>query len=115
MGSTRVEVPQKGAIPLLKRLACLLQVPPLRLDVVSDDRLDHRLCATVCVGRADGAVLGDGNHVLEAGRVTVDRGRGREDDVGDIVLAHGAQERDTAAHVDAIVFEGDFARFADGL
>jgi hypothetical protein len=115
MRTAGVEVPQQGAIPLLKRLVRLLEVSPLRLDVVGDDRLDHGLCAPVGVGRADGAVLRDRDHVLEAGGVAVYRGRGGEDDVGHIVLAHGAEEGDAAADVDAVVLEGDLARLADGL
>jgi hypothetical protein len=31
------------------------------------------------------------------------------------VLAHGAQQGDAAAHIDAVVLERDFARLADGL
>lgn len=115
VGSARVEVPQKGAVPLLIRLVCLLEVPPLCLHVVGYDLLDHGLCTTICVCGANWAVLGDGNHILEASRIAVDGGRGREDDVGHIVLAHGAQERNATANIDTVVFERDDARFTDSL
>lgn len=72
MSTTRVEIPQQGAVPLLKRLIGLLQVVPLGLDVVCDDILDHRLCASVCVGGPNGAVLRDGNHVGYPSRVAID-------------------------------------------
>lgn len=83
--------------------------------MVGDDVLDHGLGATVGVGSTLGAVLGDGNHVLEAGGVAVDGGGGGEDNVGDIVAGHGLEERDAAANVDAVVLEGDLGRFANGL
>ncbi|KAJ6444934.1 LOW QUALITY PROTEIN: putative quinone oxidoreductase [Purpureocillium lavendulum] len=110
-----VEVAQQGAVPLVVGLASLLQVVALGLDEVGDDVLDHRLCAAVRVGRADGAVLGDGDHVGEAGGIAVDGRRGGEDDVGDVVALHGAEEGDAAADVDAVVLERDLTRLADGL
>lgn len=83
--------------------------------MVRDDILDRRLCPAVCVGRADWAVLRDRDHVRHAGRVTVDGGRRREDNVAYVVLLHGAQERNAATNIDAVVLERDLARLADGL
>lgn len=110
-----VEVPQQGTVELLIWLARLLVVPPFRLQILGDDGLDHDLCLAVGVGGADWAVLGDRNHVRNAGGIAVDGGRRGEDNVGDIVLLHGAQERDAAADIDAVVLERDQAGFADSL
>lgn len=110
-----VEVAQQGAVPLLVGLAGLLQVVALSVDVVGDDVLNAGLGAAVRVGRADGAVLRDGNHVGHAGCVAVDGGRRREDNVGHVVASHGAKQRDAAADVDAVVLEGNLGRLADSL
>lgn len=115
VGAARVKVAQQGAVPLVVGLAGLLQLVALGVDVVGDDVLNHGLCAAVGVGRANGAGLGDGNHVGEAGGVAVDGGGGGKDNVADAVAGHAAHEGDAAADVDAVVFEGDFTRFADGL
>ena len=115
MGTARVEVAEVGTVPLLEGLASLLEVVALGIDVVGDDILDDGLGAAVGVGGADGAVFGDGDHVLEAGGIAVDGGGGGEDDVGDIVAGHGAHKGDAAADVDAVVLEGNLARLADGL
>ncbi|POR37440.1 Putative quinone oxidoreductase [Tolypocladium paradoxum] len=106
VGAAGVEVAQQRGVPLLKGLAGLVEVAALGVDAVGDDVLDHRLGAAVGVGRADGAVLGDGDHVGEARRVAVDGGRRGEDDVGDVVALHGPQQGDAAADVDAVVLEG---------
>lgn len=100
---------------MVEGLAGLLKLVALGVDVVGDDLLDEGLGVAVGVGRADGAVLGDGNHVGKAGRVAVDGGGRGEDNVGDVVLGHGAEEGDGTADVDAVVLQGDLARFADGL
>jgi hypothetical protein len=115
VSTARVEVAEESTVPLLERLAGLLQVVALSVDLVGDDILNDVLGATVDVGRTAGAVLGDGNHVLEAGGIAVDGGGGGEDDVGDIVAGHGAEEGDAAADVDTVVLEGNFARFANSL
>lgn len=115
MRTAGVEVAQQSAVPLLERLALLLQVVALSVDVVGDDVLNHGLGAAVGVGRANGAVLGDGDHVGESGRIAVDGGGGGEDDVGDIVAGHGLEEGDAAADVDAVVLERDHRGLSDGL
>ena len=60
-------------------------------------------------------MLGYGYHVRESGGIAIDGRRRGEDDIGDVVLAHRAQERDRAADVDAVVFERYLAGLADGL
>jgi len=100
---------------LLIRLASCLQLAPLSLDLVGDDLLNHALGLAVSVGGAERAVLGNRDHIGEAGRVAVDSGRRGEDDVGHIVALHAAQQRDAAANIDAVVLEGDLARLADSL
>lgn len=115
VGTARVEVPQQSTIPLLERLAGLLEVVALSVDVVGNEILDSRLCAAVGVGRTNGAVLGNGNHVLEASGIAVDGGRRGEDDVGDIVTVHGTEQSDASADIDAIVFKWLLARLANGL
>ena len=117
MGASRVEVAQERAVPLL----CLLlltgldQVAALGIDHVSDGGLDGDLCVAVGVGWAERAVLGDGDHVREAGRIAVDGGRAGEDDVVDVVADHGPQKAEGALDIDAVVVEGLFSGFSDGL
>lgn len=110
-----VEVPQQSSIPLLEWLARLLCVCALRIDMIRDDIFNHALRAAVWVGRTDWAVLGDGNHVGDTGGIAIDGRGGGEDDVGDIVFGHAAEEGDSAAHIDAVVFERDLGGFANRL
>lgn len=97
---------------MLIRFPFLLQGIALCVDSIGDDGLDHGFCASVGIGGTDGAVLGDGDHVGDAGGVAVDGRGGGEDYVGDGVGEHAAQEGDGAADVDAVVFEGYFGGFA---
>ena len=83
--------------------------------MVGNYSLVGRFGAAIRVRRADGAVLRNGNHVLEAGGVTVDCGRRGEDDVGDIVTCHGAEQADCTVDICAVVFERDLARFTHSL
>ena len=115
MRAAGVEVSEECAVPLLEGLSGLLCVVPLRVDEIGNDALDHRLGAAVGVCRAGRALLWDGDHVGEAGGVAVDGSRGREDDIADIVLEHSTEKRNAASDVDAVVFEGDLARFSDRL
>ena len=115
VSTARVEVAQQSTVPLLKGLARLLGLPPLGLDMVGNNSLDHHLGMTICVGGADGAVFGNGNHARDAGGITIDSSGGREDDVGDIVLGHRTEQGDAAADIDTVVLEWDFARLANGL
>lgn len=83
--------------------------------MIGNNQLNCALGASVRVRGADGAVFGDGDHVGNSSGVAIDsRGRG-EYNVGDIVLGHAAEESDCPADVDAVVFEGNFTRFADSL
>lgn len=115
VSTARIEVAEKSAVPLLEGLARLLSLPPLGLDMIGNDGLDHHLGMTICVGGADGAVLRNRNHARDTGGITVDSGGGRKDNVGDIVLGHGTEQGDAAADIDAVVLEWDFARLANGL
>lgn len=85
------------------------------IDHVGDGGLDGELGVTVRVGRTQRALLGDGNHVREASGITVDGGRAGEDDVGDIVADHSAEQVDGAVDIDEIVVQGLLARFTDSL
>lgn len=113
-----VEVPQERSVPLLDFflvLASLLRIVALGLDGICDGTLDGGLCAAVYVGRADGAVFGDRDHVGDARRVAIDGRGGREHDVCDIVLYHGGEKRNGAADVDAVVCQRNLARLSNGL
>lgn len=88
--SSRVEISQQSSIPGFNRLAFFLQLVPLSLDVIDDDQFDCALCSTVWVCGADWAVLRNGNHVGNSSRITVDGGRGGEDDVANIVGGHAS-------------------------
>jgi hypothetical protein len=115
VGTSWVEVSQQSAIPLVERLALLLEVVALSINVIGNDELDGGLGVSVWVSWANWAVLWDWNHVWNTGGVTVDGGGRREDDVGDIVLAHAAEESNGTSNIDAVVFERDFRRFTDCL
>jgi hypothetical protein len=100
---------------LLIWLALFLQVVPLSIDVISDDRFDHAFSVSIWIGGTNWAILGNGYHVGNSSRISVDsRGRG-EDNVGDVVLGHAAEESDGSANIDTVVFEGDLGGFTDGL
>lgn len=115
VSTTRVEVSQQSTVPLLELLTSLLQVTSLGVNKVGDNVLDHGLGAAVCVGRSNGAVLRDRDHVGETSRIAVDSSGGGEDDVIDVVALHGAEQGDTATDIDTVVFERDLARLADSL
>ena len=97
---------------MVAALPLLLEIIALSLDVVGDEGFDSGFGAAVGVCRADGADLGDGNHVFEAGGVAVDGSRGGEDYVGDIVPGGRREEADRAIDVCAIVLQGYLARLA---
>lgn len=115
MGAAGVEVSEQSAVPGLVGLALLLQVVSLGVDEVGNGGLNGGLGVAVGVGGPNGAILGDGDHVGEAGGVAVNGGGGGEDNVVDIVALHGAEEGDTSADIDAVVVERSHARLADGL
>lgn len=115
MGAAWVEVSQQGTIPLLIWLPGLLCICALGLNEISDHQLDRALCPSVWVGGADGAVLGDGNHIGNSSGIAVDGRRRREDNVVYVVLLHASEEGDRSAHVDTVVFQGNLARFAHSL
>lgn len=76
VSTARVEVAEQSAVPLLEGLARLFGLPPLSLDMIGNDGLDHHLGMTVCVGGANGAALGNGNHARDTGGITIDSGGG---------------------------------------
>ena len=83
--------------------------------MIGNDSLVRGFGATIWVGGPNGAVFGDGNHVLEAGSVAVDGSRRREDDVGDIVACHGAEKTDRTVDVRTVVLQRNLARFTYSL
>ena len=115
MAASRVEISEESGVVLVAALAILLCLVALGVDVVGDHGLDAELGVAVGVGRTKRALFGNGDHVGEAGGIAVDGCGGREDDVGDVVLGHAAQEAERAEDVDAVVLERDLARLADGL
>jgi hypothetical protein len=115
VAASRVEVSEESGVVLVASLAILLRLAALGVDVVGDHSLDTELGVAVRVGRAERALFRDGDHVREAGGITVDGCGGREDDVGDVVLGHAAQEAERAEDVDAVVLERDLTRLADSL
>lgn len=100
---------------MVAALAGFFEVVALGVDVVGDKRFDRGFCVAVGICGADGAVFGDRDHVWDASGVTVDGGRGGEDDVGDVMLCHGGEEADRAIDVCAVVLQRDFSRLAYGL
>jgi hypothetical protein len=90
VSTSGVEVAEQSTVPLLSLsfVTGLGGVVALGINDVGDGGLDGELGVTVRVGGAERAVLGDGDHVGEAGGVTVDGGGAGEDDVCDVVLHH---------------------------
>lgn len=117
VGTGGVEVAEQSAIPLLGLglVTSLDGVVTLGVDNVGDGGLNSELGVAVGVGRTQRAVLGDGDHVGEAGGIAVDGGGAGEDNVGDIVLDHGAQEVDGAVNINQVVVQGFLAGLANGL
>lgn len=77
--------------------------------MVRDDLLVEVLCPSVGIRGPEGTVFGNRNHVLEASRVSIHSGRRREDNVGDLVLGHRAEQAHGAVCVDAVVFQRNLA------
>lgn len=117
VGTSGVEVTEQSTVPLLGLggVASLGGVVALSVDHIGDGGLDGELGVTVGVGGTERAVLGDGDHVREAGGITVDGGGAGEDNVGDVVLHHGAEQVDGAVDVDLVVIQRLLARFTNGL
>lgn len=118
MGTRRIEISQQRTIPLvyfLLRLPGLDRIIPLRINHIRDGIFDSQFRVSVGVCRTHGAFFGDGDHVRETGRIAVDSSGTGEDDIRHIMLEHGAEETDGSEDIDAVVFEGDFGGFADGL
>lgn len=72
VSACRVEVAQQSTVPLGTRLALLLCVVALSLDVSADQLLYGILGVSVRVCGAQRAGLGDGDHALEACGIAVD-------------------------------------------
>jgi hypothetical protein len=112
-----VEVAQESGVPLasLGLVSGLDSVVALGVDDVGDSGLDGELGVAVGVGRAQRAVLGDGDHVGETGGISVDGGGAGEDDVVDVVADHRAEEVDGAVDVDIVIVQRLFAGLPDSL
>lgn len=117
VGTSGVEVAQQSSVPFgsLGLVAGLGSVVALGVDDVRNGELNGVLGVAVGVCRAERAHLGDRDHVGEAGGISVDGSGAGEDDVGDVVADHGAEEADCAVDVDMVVVEGLLAGFADSL
>lgn len=117
VGTSGVEVTEQGTVPLLGLglVAGLDGVVALSVDHVGDGGLNGELGVAVGVGGAQRALLGDGDHVGEAGGIAVDSRGAGENNVGDVVADHRAQKVDGAVDVDHVVVQGLLAGLADGL
>lgn len=117
VGTSGVEVTKQSTVPLLgfSVVAGLSGVVALSVDNVGNGSLDGEFGVTVGVGRAQRAVLRDGDHVGEASGITVDGGGAGEDNVGDVVLHHGAEKVNGAVDIDQVVVQGLLAGFTNGL
>lgn len=104
VGTGGVEVSKQCAVPA-----------GVRLDMILDHHFDHHLGPPIRVGRADRAVLGNRDHVFVLCGISVDSRRRRKDNIFNIILLHCAEEGDSAADVDAVVFDRLFGGFSHGL
>jgi hypothetical protein len=115
VATSRVEVPQQRRIELFSRLAFLLFLRPLGVNVVCDHGLHGKLGVAVRIGGSQRALFWDGNHVREASGVAIYCRRRGEDNVGDLVPLHRPEQRKCASHIDAVVLERNLRRLADCL
>lgn len=115
MASCWVEVSQQRSVVCLDALALLLRPCPLSVDVVCDHSLNCELGVSVWVGWAQRALFWNWDHVRESGRIAVHGRGGREDDVGDIVLLHAAEQAECAVDVDIVVVEWDLGALSHCL
>ena len=83
--------------------------------MIGDHTLYGGFGAAIRVGRANGAVLWDRNHVGEASCIAVDGCRRRKDNVGNVVLGHGLEEGYASCNVHTVVLQGDLSGLADSL
>ncbi len=60
-------------------------------------------------------MLWDGNHVGKSSSIAIDGRRRGEDNIGNVVFGHTAEESDCATDIDAVVFEGLFGGLANCL
>lgn len=84
------------------------------IDLVADNKLNHHLCVSIGVRRAERAVLGDGYHVVK-GSIAVDGRRTGKHNALDIVGLHDTHEGNCAADIDAVVLERNLARLSNSL
>lgn len=111
----RIEISQQCPVPVFPTLALLLKIVTLSFDVVSDQRLDSGFCAAIRICGSDGTYFWDGNHVFETCSISIDGGRGGEDDIRDIMASHRREKTDGAIDVCPPVFQGNLSRFAYSL
>lgn len=117
VGTSGVEVAKDGSVPLLGLLliASLLGGHALSGNHILDGVLNGNLGMTVGICGVKRAVLRNGDHVLEAGRIAIDSRRRREDDLVDIMLDHALEEVDRTTNIDAEVLKWLLHRFTNGL
>jgi len=119
MGASGVEISQQDCAPLVidvvpgsRFLKVLLLLQDRGHTEILDDVLQKDLCPAIGAhGGDDGRSLWDG----DAGRVAIDGGRGRKDNLANVELFHDLQQVDGARDVDIVVIQGDAARFTDSL
>lgn len=115
MGPSRVKIAKDGGIPVVVSLSFLLQLVALRLDMIGDDRFNGGFGATIGICGTNRAMFWNGDHVGKASCIAIDGSGGGEDNVGNVVLGHGAEKTDSAVDIGAIIFERNLARLADCL
>lgn len=115
VAACRVEVSQKCSVELLAALASLLGLDSLAVDKVGDHRLHSELGVSVWVCGSQWALLWNGDHVGEAGRVSVDCCTAGEDNVGDLVLLHAPQQAECAVNVHVVIVQRLLSRLSHSL
>lgn len=115
MRSGGIEVTEQSAIPVRPIFPFLLQLIALSFDMIGNDHLVGGLGTAVRIGRANWAVFWDGDHVRKTCCVAINGGGRREDDVGDVVLGHAAEQAYRTVDIGAVVFKRYLAGLADCL
>lgn len=77
--------------------------------------LDHHLRSSIWVRWADWAALWNWDHAFVPRSIAINGSRRREYDVLHAVLLHGAEERDGAPDIDAIILDRNLSRFSNRL
>ena len=115
MRSGGIEVTEQSTIPMRRVFPFLFEIVALGFNMIGDDHFIGGFGTAVRIGGADWAVFWDRDHVRKTCCVAINGGGRREDDVGDVMLGHAAEQAYRTVDIGAVVFKGYLAGLADCL